>query len=67
MVASQQQPGLHTNLSDTQLQKFNQMLVFVSQNNEFYREKLDNISFRAILHFEYSKNLFHIESPCNRI
>ncbi|MBK5445308.1 hypothetical protein [Peribacillus sp. TH24] len=54
MVASQLQPGLHTNLSDTQLQKFNQMLVFVSQNNEFYREKLDNISFRAILHFEYS-------------
>ena len=54
MVASQQQPGLHTNLSDTQLQKLNQMLVFVSQYNEFYREKLDNISFRAILHFEYS-------------
>ena len=45
MVASQQQPGLHTNMSDTQLQKLNQMLVFVSQYNEFYREKLNNISF----------------------
>ncbi|KRF55191.1 phenylacetate--CoA ligase [Bacillus sp. Soil768D1] len=45
MVASPQHPDLHTNLSDTQLLKLNQMLVFVSQYNEFYREKLNNISF----------------------